>query len=74
MLFVKVLMIAAIVAVPLAWYLSSQWLQNFVYRIPVNAVTYLFGFGIILMLTIVTVSFESIKASMANPINSLRYE
>jgi len=72
--FLRLLSFATLVAVPLAYFTSDKLLQNFIYRIPLDMFTGLIGFGIIALLTVVTVSYESIKASIANPVKSLRYE
>ncbi len=72
--FLWLLFFATLVALPLAYFTSDKLLQNFIYRIPLDVFTGLIGFGIIALLTVLTVSYESIKASIANPVKSLRYE
>jgi putative ABC transport system permease protein len=74
MTFLKLLFFACLVAVPLSYFASDELLQNFVYRVPLTAVTGLIGVGIIAALTIFTVGYESLKASLVNPVKSLRYE
>jgi putative ABC transport system permease protein len=72
--FIRLVIIAVIVASPVAWWLSRKWLQNFAYRINLHwsmfAVAGLLAIGIAL----VTVSFQAIKAAVANPVKSLRSE
>lgn len=72
--FLKLVFIALLIASPLAYYLMNRWLADFAYRIhiqwPVFALT---GFSAILI-AFLTVSFQSIKAALANPVNSLRNE
>ena len=72
--FTKLVGIAFLIAVPIVWYLMSRWLQNFAYRIDI-------GLGIILLAGIsaliiawLTVSYQSLKATLVNPIDSLRSE
>jgi putative ABC transport system permease protein len=72
--FVKWVAIANIIAWPFAYWAMNRWLQNFAYRIHVVADIFLLSGGITLVLALVTVSFQSIKAARANPIDSLRYE
>ncbi len=72
--FIRLLVMATVVAIPLAYFTSGKLLQNFIYRIPLDATTGLIGFGILSLLTLLTVSYESVKASLANPVKSLRYE
>jgi putative ABC transport system permease protein len=73
--FTRMIVIAFVLAVPVAWYvMENWWLQNFAYRIGIS-VWIIAGAGITaLLIAWVTVSFQSIKAAIRNPINSLRYE
>jgi putative ABC transport system permease protein len=72
--FVKLVIIAILIATPIAWYTMSQWLQDFAYRIAVQwwvfALAGLLAVGIALL----TVSFQSIKAALMNPVKALRSE
>jgi putative ABC transport system permease protein len=72
--FLKPIAIALVIAFPVAGYLMSQWLQNFAYKISVEwwmfALTGLITIGIALL----TVSVQSIKAALMNPVKSLRTE
>jgi len=72
--YLKMLIISAIVAGPIAYLLMNKWLQQFVYRISVDWRLTLSALGIVFGLTILTVSYELIKASTANPVNAIRYE
>lgn len=74
MTFIKLLFFACLVAVPLSYFASGKLLENFVYRVPLNADTGLMGVAIIAVLTVFTVGYESLKASLVNPVKSLRYE
>ena len=72
--FVRLIIIAILIASPIAWYCMDQWLQDFAYRIHIGAgVFVLAGFGAIL-LALLTVSFQAIRAAIANPIKTLRTE
>lgn len=72
--FIKLVLVAFIISVPLAWYAMDKWLQNFAYAVSVNFMTFVYaGLGA-LAVALVTVSFESIKAASQNPVNSLRTE
>jgi ABC-type antimicrobial peptide transport system permease subunit len=72
--FVRLLAIAFVVATPIAWYIMDLWLQNFQYQIDITPDI----FGIAALITIVvaaiTVGYQSTKASLANPVKSLRNE
>ena len=74
MIFVRIMLVASLLAIPLSLYLTNEWLQNFVYRTPLSWVIFFGGILIIGVLTIVTVSYESLKASTSNPVKALKYE
>lgn len=72
--FLQLVGISLLLAMPVAWYLMSNWLEKYEYRSTmawwIFAVA---GIGA-LMITLLTVSFQSVKAALANPVNSLRSE
>ncbi len=72
--FLKLVLIAAIIAFPVAWYAMIYWLQDFAYRVSMH--WWVFGLSAILALIVAlaTVSFHAIRAAIANPVNSLRSE
>jgi putative ABC transport system permease protein len=72
--FLKLVIIALVIAVPAAWYFMHQWLQDFAYRIDIG--WYVFAItGIVAMLiALITVGFQAVKAAVANPVKSLRTE
>ncbi|MEJ7676381.1 MAG: FtsX-like permease family protein [Segetibacter sp.] len=72
--FLKPVFIAAFIASPVAWYAMNKWLQNFAYRININAWVFLLAGVIALFIALATVSFQAIKAAIANPVKSLRTE
>jgi putative ABC transport system permease protein len=72
--FVKLVVIAFIVAVPLGYYAMDKWLAGFAYRIELNAIVFVLAGIISLAIAWATISFESIKAAVSNPVKSLRNE
>lgn len=72
--FLKLIIIAVIIASPVAWFIMSKYLQDFAYRIDIQWWVFALAAIIAILIAFVTVSFQSIKAAMANPINSLRNE
>ncbi|MDR3693663.1 ABC transporter permease [Mucilaginibacter sp.] len=72
--FLKLTLIAVLVASPLAWYFMNHWLQDFAYRINVNAWVFILAGGGAIVIAFITVSFQAIKAALANLVNSLRSE
>jgi putative ABC transport system permease protein len=66
--------LATLIATPIAWYLMHRWLDHFAYRININIwVFFLAGFSAI-AIALVTVGYHTIKAALANPMNSLKTE
>ncbi|NNV55499.1 ABC transporter permease [Limnovirga soli] len=73
--FLWLILIAILIASPLAWLLMHQWLQhNYAYRITINASIFLQSAAIILIITIGTIAFHIIHAASANPVNNLKTE
>jgi ABC-type antimicrobial peptide transport system permease subunit len=72
--FIKLVSIAAVIAFPIAWLLMHEWLQNYAYSITINGWVFLLTAVIALTITLFTVSFQAIKAAVANPVKSLRME
>ena len=72
--FLKLVLLAFVIGVPIAWYIMNNWLTDFAYRIDIS--WWMFGAAglLVLVMAIVTVSFQVIKAAVANPIKSLRTE
>jgi ABC-type antimicrobial peptide transport system permease subunit len=72
--FLKLVLLAFVIATPVAWYAMSQWLQNFAFRIELHWWMFA-GAGVVaLAIALLTVSFQAIKAALANPVKSLRSE
>jgi putative ABC transport system permease protein len=72
--FIRWLVLANIVAWPVSYYFMRQWLQNFTYRTGLGIRIFLFSGILALFVALLTVSYQSIKAALANPIDSIRYE
>ena len=72
--FAKLVLIAFVLSVPLAWYAMDTWLEGFAYHIPVDGLVFIYAGAAALFIALVTVSFESIKAASSNPVNALRNE
>jgi putative ABC transport system permease protein len=70
----RLVLLANIVAWPVAWYLLQRWLQGFLYRTPIRFDIFIAAGLIALAIALGTISFQSIKAARANPVDSLRYE
>jgi putative ABC transport system permease protein len=72
--FIRLVIVALVLSVPLAWYGMERWLEGFAYRVPVDAIIFVYAGGLALLIALATVSFESIKAAVTNPVESLRNE
>lgn len=72
--FVKLIVIAFLMAAPLSWYFMNQWLQGFAYRIPISWTVYAIGITSTLVIAILTVSYRSAQAAISNPAETLRTE
>jgi putative ABC transport system permease protein len=72
--FAMTVMLAAFVALPVAYFTMEQWLSNYFVRISLNPWIFVFAITIILLLALVTVSFQTIRTAIANPVESLKHE
>ena len=72
--FLKLVFVALIVASPLAWYLMNSWLDDFAYRVDIQWWVFALAGALALLIAFLTVSFQSIRAAIANPVKALRTE
>jgi putative ABC transport system permease protein len=72
--FLKLIVIACLIAFPVAWWAMNKWLQSFAYRINISWWVFAIAGISALVIALITISFQSIKAALANPVKSLRTE
>ena len=72
--FLKLVIIAALIASPLAWYFMSEWLRDFAYRIAIGWWVFVVAGISAVFIALITISFKAVKAAIANPVKSLRTE
>lgn len=72
--FALLIVVAFVLATPLAWFLMDQWLENFSYHTSIDAWTFGLSLALVVVVTSLTISYQAVKASMANPMKSLRTE
>jgi len=72
--FVVLVMISCVIASPVALYFLQHWLQKYQYRINIGIGVFIISAAVVLIITIFTISFQAIKAALANPVKSLRSE
>ena len=72
--FVFIVLLAFVIAAPLAWWASYKWLENFAYRTNISWWVFALSGFAMLLIALLTLSIQTIRASMANPVKSLRTE
>jgi len=72
--FIKLVLIAFLIASPVAWFVMNNWLSDFAYRINISAWIFISAGLLAVIIALVTISFQAIKAAIANPVKSLRTE
>ncbi len=72
--FFKLIFIAGFIATPLAWYFMNNWLENYKYRVTIDWWVFVLAIGAIIVITMITISYQAIKAALQNPVKSLRTE
>jgi putative ABC transport system permease protein len=72
--FLKLLIIAGVIASPLAWFFINRWLENFIYKTEISWWIFAVAIVGVAMVTLLTISYQAIKAALANPVDSLRNE
>ena len=72
--FIKIFVVASLLAVPLAWFVANKWLQGFAYRISISPMIFILSLLGLLLVTFLTVSYEIWKSVRANPVTALRTE
>ncbi len=72
--FAKLVLLANLISGPVAYYAMNKWLQDFAYRIEISWWVFALAGGVALLIALLTVSAQAIKAALANPVEALRYE
>jgi putative ABC transport system permease protein len=72
--FIKLVFVALVIAAPVAWYAMHTWLNDFAYRTGIHWWVFLLAGGLTMLIALLTVSFQSVKAALMNPVKSLRSE
>jgi len=70
--FLRLIAIAIVIASPLAWFGANRWLQNFAYRTTISGWTFALAGGLVLLIAVATTVIQSVRAALANPVDSLR--
>lgn len=72
--FFKLILIAGVLATPIAWYLMEQWLQGYAYRTQIHWWVFALAIVSIMVITLITISYQTLKVALASPVKSLRTE
>ncbi|WP_026969979.1 ABC transporter permease [Algoriphagus terrigena] len=72
--FLKLLAFACLVAVPIAWFAMKSWLEDFTYQVELGPLIFFLAILLVVLLTVASVSYETIRAAIANPVNALKQE
>ena len=72
--FLKLVAVAILVSLPLGWFIMNKWLEDFSYRIEIGFGIFALAAFLAIMVAVITVSYQSIKAAIVNPVKSLRSE
>ena len=72
--FIKLVFIAIVIASPISWWAMTKWLQDFTYRIAISWWMFALAGAVAVIIALLTVSYQSIKAALMNPVNSLKAE
>ena len=72
--FLKLVAISIVIASPIAWFVMNKWLQEFAYRTNISWMVFAITAAIAIVIAVITISFQAIKAAVANPVESLRTE
>lgn len=72
--YLKLILVASLIAIPLGWYLMNRWLDGFSYRIEIKIWVYVLAAFIVLSIALVTILFQVVKSGRMNPVDALKYE
>jgi len=72
--FVKLVLIAFVIASPVAWWGMHKWLQDFAYRTDITGWVFVIAGGMVILIAVATISVQAMRTALANPVKSLRAE
>ncbi len=72
--FLKLVLVAFVIATPIAWSMMNKWLQDFAYKVKISAWVFVLAASLAIVITLLTVCFRAIRAAVSNPVESLRSE
>lgn len=72
--FIKFVVVGFLIASPIAYFIMKKWLEDFAFKIEITPIYFIIGIAITLFVALMTISFQSIKAALINPAQTLKYE
>ena len=72
--FARLVIIANVIAIPVAWYLLKEWLTNYSYTTRLSADIFIYAFLISILIALITVSYQAVKSALKNPVDAIKYE
>jgi putative ABC transport system permease protein len=72
--FLRLVLIAILIAFPVSWWAMNDWLQGFAYRIDIGAGIFILAAVSVMLITLLTIGFQAVRAALANPVKTLRSE
>lgn len=72
--FLKIFLLASVIAIPVAYWMADQWLTSFVYRTPLSISLFVTSVGALALVTLLTVSFETMRAASINPVKAIKHD
>ena len=72
--FIRKIVLAAFIALPVGWYIMNRWLDNFAYKIAIEIGPFITAIILAVSITFASIGFKAIKAAIANPVDSIRNE
>jgi putative ABC transport system permease protein len=72
--FLKLVIISAVIAFPISWYMMNNWLQNYAYHISISWWVFIAAGAVAIFIALGTISFQAVRAALMNPVKSLRTE
>jgi putative ABC transport system permease protein len=72
--FIKLVVVSIVIAIPLAWYAMQQWLQDFAYRVDITWQVFAVAGLVAVLIAVLTISYQSVRAGLVNPVKSLKSE
>ncbi len=72
--FLKLVLVAIVIASPIAWYVTNKWLQDFAYKVEISYWLFVLAGSLALIIAFITIGFQTLKAAIANPVKNLRTE